>query len=179
MRRRDSTATRAARIARAVVYRAGEQLPERDQLADLTRRATDRLAPSRRRTAKRRRRRRSLARIVAPVAAGLLAGRLTVAKRSAPAWRAVNGQLARAGGGSLEPALARPPLPRRPAPRRHRRTPRRPSSARHQARRTASRPPPRTAPSSIPAPSPRLLRPPGASNQPGGSHRGFRVARIG
>ncbi len=97
---RHSTATRAARIARAVAHQVNEQLPERDQLADLTRRSTDRLVPSSRRAARRRRRWRwrSLARIVGLVAAGLLAGWLAVANRGAPAWRAVEGQLGRAGG---------------------------------------------------------------------------------
>src|SRR6266508_3554861 len=141
---RHSTATRAARIARAVAHQVNEQLPERDQLADLTRRSTDRLVPSSRRAARRRRRWRwrSLARIVGLVAAGLLAGWLAVANRGAPAWRAVEGQV----GGCLEPARACPPLPRRRAPRRHRRTPRWPSSAKQPATRTASRLPSRRAP---------------------------------
>ena len=95
---RHSTATRAARIARAVAHQVSEQLPERDQLADLTRRSADRLVPSSRRAARRQDRWWSLARIVGLVAAGLLAGWLVVAKRGAPAWRAVEGQLGRAGG---------------------------------------------------------------------------------
>jgi hypothetical protein len=90
-------ATRVARIARAVAHQVGERLPERDQLADLTTRATDRLVPSRRRAA-RRRQWRSLARIVGTAMASLLAGWLAVTKHDAPAWRAVKGQLAKAGG---------------------------------------------------------------------------------
>jgi hypothetical protein len=97
MPRRHSTATRVARIARAVAHQVGERLPERDQLAALTTRATDRLVPSRRRAASRRRRWRSLARIVGPAGASLLAGWLAVTKHDAPARRAIKGQLARAG----------------------------------------------------------------------------------
>jgi hypothetical protein len=98
-RRGAKAGRRGARAARGMAKEAAERLPEPEQVADLTRRAADKLFPERarqRQKAKRRRRVGLLTQVGGLLGIGLLVGWLTAPKRGAEARKALKEQAAKA-----------------------------------------------------------------------------------
>jgi gas vesicle protein len=98
-RRGGTAARRGTRAARGAASQAAEMLPEPEQVADLTRRAADKLFPERakqRREAARKRRRRVLFGSAGLLGTGLLAGWLTAPRRGAETRQALKEQAAKA-----------------------------------------------------------------------------------
>jgi hypothetical protein len=98
-RRSSKAARRGTRAARDAASQAAELLPEPEQVADLTRRAADKLFPERarqRRQTARKRRRRVLVGSAGLLGTGLLAGWLTAPRRGAETRQALKEQAAKA-----------------------------------------------------------------------------------
>jgi gas vesicle protein len=98
-RRGGKAAKRGTRAARGAAREATDLLPEPEQVADLTRRAADKLFPERakqRREAARKRRRRVLVGSAGLLGTGLLAGWLTAPRRGAETRQALKEQAAKA-----------------------------------------------------------------------------------
>jgi gas vesicle protein len=98
--RRGAKASRqGARAARGMAGQAAERLPEPEQVADLTRRATDKLFPERARQRERAKRRRRVGILTGAgglLGLGVLAGWLTAPKRGAETRQALKDQAAKA-----------------------------------------------------------------------------------
>ena len=100
MLRRRKADQRPGRIVYKVAHQIGKPLPKPDQLATLTRRATDKLflrRTTKRRAADRRQLRGRLYRIGGLAGVGLLAGGALAARGGTRAWQAATAQLAKVG----------------------------------------------------------------------------------
>ena len=102
---------RGARAARDMAGQAADRLPEPEQVADLTRRAADKLFPERARQRERTRRRRRVGFLTGAgglLGLGLLAGWLTAPKRGAETRQALKDQAARASEKGWERTTEQP-----------------------------------------------------------------------
>jgi hypothetical protein len=110
-------ARRGTRAARDAAREAADLLPEPEQVADLTRRAADKLFPERakqRREAARKRRRRVLVGSAGLLGTGLLAGWLTAPRRGAETRQALKEQAAKASEKGWERVSEAPPAAAEP-----------------------------------------------------------------